>query len=214
MTAATDDPISEFRKLLQDLETKGWARFDDLLFKVSAGGLALSLTLVGVLRDFGPTGLPWMFGAWSFWALTILLLLISLQTGQYGLRSQIAHLDAGTYYQVKRPEGIGVLTPWLNHLATASCGGALLCLVVFAGVNISGGPMAGTNLRTGGNVSPQAPASTVQTGGMEHRGQVAPQAPALAQPTSVTITVPGGAGQVAPQAPQTPPPVAPPSNEG
>lgn len=202
-----DDAQKEFRKLLQDCETKGWARFDDLVFKVSAGGLALSMTLLGLLRDSDPAGVVWMFGAWLFWGATLLVLVISVWTGQYGLRSQIAHLDAGTYYHVKRPQGrFGVLTERLNHATIVCCGLGLLCMLVFAVLNLSGGrSMTRTTstgeLRTGGQVAPQAPQAPIQTTqmtGVDQRGQVSPQAPA---PASNTVTLPGGAGQIAPQAP-------------
>jgi hypothetical protein len=199
----------DFRKLLQDCETKGWTRFDDLVFKIAAGGLALSITLLGLLRDAAPSGLVWMFAAWSMWGATLIALLFSVLTGQYGLRTQIAHLDAGTYYDVKRPEGrLGALTPWLNYAAIGACGLGLSCLLVFAVVNVSGARSMSdstTRIREG-QVAPQAPLQTTQVNaGVDQKGQVSPQAPA----PSPTIIVPGGAGQVAPQAPpptSTPPP--------
>jgi hypothetical protein len=204
--------LQEYRKLLLANETTGWSRFDDLVFKITAGGLGLSLALLGAMRDTDPTDLRWMFAAWLLSALTLIALLVSVITGQYGLRSQIAHIDAGTFRQVRWPDGVGALTPWLNHLAAISCAGALLCLLIFAAINIPGdrhmARSSSGNFRGSGQVSPQAPAQSAQTSGSEQRGQVSPQAPAP-QPTSGTIVLPGGAGQVSPQAPppaSTPPP--------
>lgn len=48
--AVNDDAQANFRKLLQDQETKGWSRFDDLLFKLSAGGIGASLICSGSCR--------------------------------------------------------------------------------------------------------------------------------------------------------------------
>jgi hypothetical protein len=202
--------LRDFRKLLQDCETKGWTRFDDLVFKIAAGGLALSMTLLGLLRESLPAGLVWMFTAWALWGATLLALLVSVLTGQFGLRAQIAHLDAGTYYSVKQPEGrLGALTPWLNYAATAACGLALFSLLVFAVVNLSGARSMTQrqSQESKGMVAPQAPVQQA-TQSSDSRGQVTPQAP---PPTSNTITVPGGAGQVAPQAP--PPSAPPPAKE-
>jgi hypothetical protein len=138
-----DNPaVLEFRKLLQSCETKGWEHFDDLAFKISAGGLALSLTLLGIMKNVAPTSIAWMFVAWVCWAVSLLALMLSISTAQSGLRSQIRHLDMGDYYELQpgeRPEGmLGGLTSWLNHFVTGTSMLGLICLMVFALMNMAG----------------------------------------------------------------------------
>jgi hypothetical protein len=200
--------IADFRKHLAGCEAKGWEHFDDVVFKIAAGGLALSVTLLSVARNVQPSSMPCIYMSWVLWSLTLLLLLVSVLTGQEGLRSQIAHLDAGDYYDHRRPEGRwGSLTPWLNRAAAGAAVLGICCVIVFALRNISGGTIVSTNdsgRRDLGQVFPQAPqnpaASVPQsTAGAGHeRGQVAPQAPT---PTTVSPIIQTGAGQVAPQAP-------------
>src|SRR5262249_18859790 len=113
--------LADFRKHLQTCEAKGWEHFDDVVFKIAAGGLALSLTLLGLMKNVTPSSMRWIFSAWFLWALTLLLLMFSVLTGQLGLRSQIRHVDRGTYRKAKRPEGrCGALTPWLNSAVIAT----------------------------------------------------------------------------------------------
>lgn len=128
---------AEFRKHLQTCEAKGWERFDDTAFKMAAGGLALSLTLAGVTKNLQPASMYWVFGAWVCWSVSLLVILISIWTGQQGLRSQIAHRDTGDYYTTKHAAGVfGRVTPALNLVAIATCGGGLVCIVLFTLKNL------------------------------------------------------------------------------
>lgn len=215
---------ASFRAHLQSCESKGWEHFDDIVFKIAAGGLAISVTFLGVARGINPASMPWMFGAWTCWSISLLALMLSTRTAQTGLRSQIARWDAGTYYTTDHPEGrIGHLTPRLNDVATVGCALGLVSLVVFALINLSGGMNMANNdgatrsIREG-QQAPQAPWAqkgqvAAQAPHWDQRGQVAPQAPAPQAPAPnvspaapiVSVpaggTTPPGAGQVAPQAP-------------
>lgn len=197
--------LADHRKVCQDCEVKGWGPLDGMLFKISGGGLALSLTLLGVTKNVNPASMRWLFAAWICWGIALLAVPLSMLTGQLGLRSQIAHIDAGDYRRTKNPQGIGAWTPALN--AIAICGSTLgqVFLVWFALLNLSGriptvADEKSPTLRTGGQVAPQAPTPAAATKVMipsETRGQVAPQV----APISIAPITPVGGGQVAPQAP-------------
>jgi hypothetical protein len=136
--ASAKPDLTEFRKHLQACEAKGWEHLDDVVFKIAAGGLALSLTLLGLTKNVTPFSMKVMFGVWACLALALLALMFSVLTGQEGLRSQITRVDEGDYYHVAHPEGkLGQMTPWLNRLAIASCAFGLLLLMVFAISNLS-----------------------------------------------------------------------------
>lgn len=194
-------PGSKFREHLQTLEGDGWRHFDDFVFKTSAGGIALSVTFLGV-AEVSPS--PWMFASWMFWAFSLMAVLVSIWTGQFGLREQISRWDAGTYYRSANPAGgWGRATSPLNMAALIGSMLGLACLLWFAYVNISSGGITvreSTPLREGTMV-PQAPPDT--------SGIVSPQAPAqFVNPSSVPLgpgTYPG-AGVVPPQAPPAPTP--------
>ena len=202
--------MAEHRKVCQDCEVKGWAPLDDMVFKIAGGGLALSLTLLGVTKSVNPASMRWLFGAWICWGITLLAVPLSMLTGQLGLRSQIRHIDVGDYRRTKHPEGVGVLTPLLNAVAILGCTIGQLLLVWFALLNLAGrvttvaDEKTSTTFRAGGQVAPQAPtpAATKVMMPTETRGQLAPQA----APISIAPITQTGAGQVAPQAP---PPTAP-----
>jgi len=128
---------AQFRQHLQTCEGQGWNHFDDVVFKIAAGGLALSVTFLGVTDQVESATMPWVFGAWGFWAISLLAILFSIRTAQSALRSQIAHWDAGSYYDTKRPEGrAGWWTSRLNDVAAATCGLGLVFLIVFAFLNL------------------------------------------------------------------------------
>ena len=129
---------AKFRDHLQSSEGRGWEHFDDVVFKIAAGGLALSITLLGVMKDsVVPASMWWVFTAWIFWSISLLLIMLSVRTAQQGLRSQIARWDAGNYYQPPLPEGkIGGLTPWLNDAALLAGAIGLIALIMFAYLNL------------------------------------------------------------------------------
>jgi hypothetical protein len=207
---AVRERLGDFRKHLQSCEADGWDHFDDVVFKISAGGLALSVTLLGVTKDVRSASMPWVYAAWVLWGLTLLVMMISVLSAQSGLRSQITHVDAGDYYQHAHPEGHwGSFTPWLNRAAATLCGVALCCLIVFAFTNASrSSVMSKENggLKDLGRVAPQAPRNqAITSGDLSQRGQVTPQAPAQVPTTVAPGSSHPGAGQVAPQAPPPPP---------
>jgi len=201
--------LMPFRAHLQSSEAKGWERFDDAVFKLSAGGLALSVTFLGVVKTVDLASMPWVYGAWACWAMSLLVSLLSIVTAQLGLRSQIRYFDAATYYEVAHPEGRwGRLTPGLNIFGVIATSSGLICLFVFALTNLSGRPEMTQNERPA-----DAPVRTT-VGPLEKKGMVAPQAPPVSAPvpTSVSPQQLPGAGQVAPiapPAPQTPAPSGP-----
>ena len=127
-----------FRAHLQSIEARGWERLDDFTFKICAGGMALSVTLLGVLREHEVGAVPLVFFAWGCWTVSLFCVLFSVWAGQRGLRSQIGHWDRGDYYQVKNPEGaVGRLTPSLNMAAMICCSIGLGFLFAFAVANLT-----------------------------------------------------------------------------
>jgi hypothetical protein len=134
-----DDTLTRYRELLQKCDVEGWDHFDDLLFKVAAGALALSVTLLGVLDDrVAPASMKWAFFAWGFLGASLFLLLLSVLAAQFAVRKAIANIDKGTFYATDRPEGIfGALVNPLNGLAILFCFGGILCLMRFAGLNVT-----------------------------------------------------------------------------
>ena len=87
------DVLADHRRHCQDLEGKGWSHLDEMVFKVSAGGLAISVTLLSVTEAVAAASMGWIYGAWALWAVSLLALMVSICTGQAGLRSQIHHID-------------------------------------------------------------------------------------------------------------------------
>ena len=146
------------------MEAAGWSHFDDVVFKIAAGGLALSVTFLGVTKEVNPASMPWVFGSWGALTFALLILLLSICSAQIGLRTQIANWDAETYYGNPHPEGsTGRLTPWLNALSAAACIVGLIGLVGFAVVN----------LRSRTTMTQKADSSSVDV----NKGVVSPQAP-------------------------------------
>ena len=132
------------RDIMQASEIRGWDHFDDVVFKIAAGGLAVSVTFIGVMKG-APKGqalsmMPWMFAAWICWASSLALLLLSVCAAQGSLREQIDRWDNGTYYDTSHPEGhVGRAIIWMNRGAAYVTIFGLACLIVFAVGNLVGG---------------------------------------------------------------------------
>jgi len=185
--------LADARTRLQEDERKGWQHLDNVVFKIAAGGLAVSVTFLGVTSGTAPGSMPWVYVAWVLWVVSLASLMLSVVTGQLGLRSMIRHIDAGSFDRTTSPEGrLGACTPALNNVAVATCGIGLVCLLIFAVMNVSGGNTMTEKISVPDNLG--------------QRGQVAPQVQP-AQPVFVPDTPGAGGGQVAPQVP--PPTTAP-----
>ena len=133
--------LAPHRKVCQTSEVAGWPRLDEMLFKISAGGMALSLTLLAIVKTSISAGsMTWLYLAWGSWGLCLIVLLFSIVGGQYSLRAQIDHIDKGNYYKVKRPGGTwGPLIGPMNWFAIASCVVGLMFLAIFAFANVGKG---------------------------------------------------------------------------
>jgi hypothetical protein len=131
-----------FRAHLQTSEANGWNHFDDVVFRLAAGGIALSLTFLSLMKTPGRRATILVFIAWGSWAVALMAILWSIITAQAGLRSQIARWDSGDYYAAGVQDVdhhatgvVGRLTPWLNHVAAIACALGLVFFVVFAFLN-------------------------------------------------------------------------------
>jgi hypothetical protein len=133
----TDKALLKHREFLQSNEADGWKRFDEMLFKIDAGAMALSVALLGVLNErVDPDSVVWVYRSWTLLSLGLALLLTSLASGQLALRKAIRQIDSGEYRNSPAPGGVWAdFTPPLNWAAAAASVAGLVLLLVFATQN-------------------------------------------------------------------------------
>ena len=53
--ASDSEPsLADYRRTLVESETRAWDHFDDLVFKISAGSLVISVTFIGTVKLTSP----------------------------------------------------------------------------------------------------------------------------------------------------------------
>jgi hypothetical protein len=191
------------RDNLQKLENEGWTHFDDLIFKLAAGALAISVTFLGVLET-PPQAMQAMFAAWVFLVGALTLLLLSVVTSQMAHRRAIREIDKTKAFV---PGGGGrwdMATVVFNIFAGFFCFLGLLSVVMFALLNIGGAVSPQQTTIEKGRPLPQAPApprpapaatppaapATPAPAKAEERGRPMPQAPPVARPTTAQPPTP------------------------
>lgn len=131
------DVLSDYRKTLVAAEQKAQEDFDKTVLSLSGGGLGVSFVflkdIIGVERVVSP---GWLFGAWSAWGLSTLLVLASFHFSHRALRRACEQVDAGTIY------GGRVGGRWASATEALNASGAILfvlgviSITVFSGLNL------------------------------------------------------------------------------
>jgi hypothetical protein len=111
--------------------------FDKAVMTLAGGALGLSVTFVhGIVSKAAPCSLIWLALAWSFLALSLLSILVSILTSQHALRRAIQQVDDRTVHSVAKPGGwFSGITEGLNITAALTLVLGLIFLVVFALLN-------------------------------------------------------------------------------
>jgi hypothetical protein len=210
LTPEHKEVLKFFREQMQTRERDGWDHLDEMIFKIAAGGLALSVTFIGVVKTPAPTSMAWVYLAWGTLTFGLLALLFSKITANMSLRNRIARFDDGTFYDVPKP-GPGwyydLATNVFNYVTVSATAIGLLFLVVFALGNLSGAHMTDRHK----NLETAVPSQSLG----EQRGAPAMTAPP--QPTTVSpIILPNGGapGFQVPAQPATPAPAPTPTPGG
>lgn len=114
-------------------------QFDKLIVTLSGGALALSLTFI---KDISPNPIPcskWLiFGAWGFFTISLVSVLLSHLTSHKDMEFEIDKLDDNyknqeENYNPKNP--FKKTTIFLNRLSTVTFLLGLFFLVTFASIN-------------------------------------------------------------------------------
>lgn len=185
LSEADQKKVADHRKELQTRQGDAWNHLDDYAFKTAAGGLAVSLTLLGLGRDtVTAQALWWMYGAWVFWTTALIFVVVSIWWGALGLRKQIHHIDQGDYEVDGSTSGyLGRATLWLNGFSALCVLVGLVFLFKFAVLNMEASVTNESKLKTGGQAPVQAPAvqhAIVPESGLTQKGQPSLQAPVVA----------------------------------
>jgi len=116
------DGLQEYRRHLVESRQKAFEAFDRTLLTLSAGGLALSLSMVKELSLAGRSSFNLMLGCWIFWLLSMTCTLVSFFASTQALGKAIHQVDDGE--AVGRKVG-GRWTTVVNVLNLA----AMICFV-------------------------------------------------------------------------------------
>jgi len=125
-------------------------KYEKYIVTLSAGALPLSVTIFLHFQDVLPkTALPWIFAAWIFWVLSVLVVVISLKTSYKSHRKAIEQIsdDAVLDRVYDGKETLGGYWRWWTNLFSNS---ALVLFVAgtvvflgFAIITMKGQPMSG-----------------------------------------------------------------------
>jgi hypothetical protein len=117
------DDLQEYRRHLVESRQKTFEAFDRTLLTLSAGGLALSLSMVKELSLGGRSSFNLMLVCWIFWLLSMTCTLVSFFASIQALGKAIEQVDDGEV--VGRKVG-GRWTTVVNVLNLS----AMICFIV------------------------------------------------------------------------------------
>jgi hypothetical protein len=180
MTVATkpENPLLEYRKWLVAAEQKSQEDFDKTVLSLSGGALGISFVFLKDVIGPNPIQSPTLlFLAWVAWALSTFAVLLSFHLSHLALRKAIAQVDAGSIHQQKAGGVFSSLTKWLNLSGAILFLVGVLCITMFASVNLSTKGVSNGNKQTApAAITPTTPTTpaTGQTQSPSNNGGLHP----------------------------------------
>lgn len=134
----TDDKLREYERLFQDIATKSSEQYDKAILTLSGGAIALSVTFV---KSFDKVSEICLLSiSWVAWSISILSVIISFLTCQFGIRKALKHIK-----KHKNVDGINNgyndVTSFLNILSGATFIIGTVLFLSFANQTIKGDAM-------------------------------------------------------------------------
>ena len=162
----------EYRKLLQDLETKAQEQYDKTVLMLSGGALGVSFTfLKDIVSLDGAIHIWLLIIAWSAWTLSCSAVLWSFYSSRLAMRQAIKDLDNG----VETKNKSDFWTSALNFSAGLLFVVGLASMIAFAYFNLGEKQM--NKILTEGNNVPEKPAVQAPAAQTDDRGQNVPEKP-------------------------------------
>ena len=100
---------------MQEQEIQTSANYDKAILTLSGGALAISITFVNSLDNMQPSCLLKI--SWLLWVISIILILISFETGRHAIRKAIVEYDKEIKDENKIYNSLHYITMFLNWAA-------------------------------------------------------------------------------------------------
>lgn len=166
------EEMQNYRKLLQDLETKAQEQYDKTVLMLSGGALGISFTF---LKDIIPlneaTNIWLILMAWGAWTLSCSAVLWSFYSSRLAMRQAIKDLDN----EVESKNKSDLWTSILNFLAGLLFVIGLVSMIAFSYFNLGEKQM--NTISAEGIKVPEKPVVQAPANQTGDRGQKVPEKP-------------------------------------
>jgi hypothetical protein len=130
--------LNEYRNWLIRARHQTIAAYDRAVFVLAGGALGLSLTFVREIAPIPrPCSIPWLGASWFLFVLSLISTFCSLLTSQHAFLVAIRQVDEGVIYTSEPGGRLQTATTMLNVSSAVFFVAGVICLVIFALVNIS-----------------------------------------------------------------------------
>jgi hypothetical protein len=138
----TDPTLLEYRKLLDEYESKATEDFDKTIVALAGGALGTSLVFIEKVVPVGGAQHLWVLAvSWGLLILAVLCNLMSFMSAMQSMRWELQLLDGHRMLSSPDQPAGGTWRKWtnvFNWIAITSCVLGIMLLFTFAALNLAG----------------------------------------------------------------------------